>query len=245
MPATILDHTVGATTERGANVSGAQLIRPWKDDSWTTIRIGIRYAGIGDPGTNIATPVFSTGLCSGSVNCAGDTTVAHGLYVGNFRNNVANYTNYIRTSGTNQVLFYDGGNTLYVSKYENQSASAPTHFASVVAQAPPIVVATTGAVLPWRAWWFEVTRDGGGAGIYTGRVPYRNATSFETTNVTQATFLAQMEAATPTFTGMGTNALTNMAIDEATYGVFDHVNLFWDKSSPTIHITDFVVLKIL
>lgn len=244
MSATILDHTVGATTERGANLSAAQILRPWKDDSWTTLRIGVRYCGINDTGANIPNPVWSIGVCSGSTQAVGDPLCAHGLYVGNNRSAVDNYLNMTRTAGADHVMFWDSGNTIYLGKYENSGTVTPFATGPGVCSLPPILVATS-TTPKWRPFWFEITRDGGGAGIYTARSSYRSASTFETGGaISASTFLSQMELVTPSFTGMSYWTHTGLAIDEATYGVFDHINIFWDRLAPTVHISDVVVIKI-
>jgi hypothetical protein len=57
-------------------------------------------------------------------------------------------------------------------------------------------------------------------------------------NVTQDSFLEQMENSTPSLTGYTYSASTTLSVDEATNGVLDAVCLAWDRTSIPLWIAD-------
>lgn len=230
MAATVLDHTVNSTTERGVELSSGQILRPWKDDSWTKIRVGIRYFMINDTGSAPPAGTYRAfGLCSGA---SGPLSVStpHALLTGNFNSSAA-ASSITRGTITGGIRLSSSSN--YLIKIENSSSTA-------VNICPwSIAIQSTSTSFYTSVSWLDITRGT----PYTVRHGYNAANGAV---ISASTFLSQITAAgDPSFTNHSVATVSGGAsIDEATYGTFDHVCVSWNTSLSNPVITDIIVVKL-
>jgi hypothetical protein len=254
MAATILDYTFG-TTDRGVKLSEGEIIRPWKDDSWTKIRVAIRYCALDDPSSApSAGAAFLFGVCSGSTNTLGSATTDHAIFFGNARY-TGTYNPYSQnTSLTDESFSYAMSSTPYakICKRENSLTNTPTDTSiSFNTSFHLNLLGTSVGSSTFYAGcgWLDITR---GSPNYTVRAGFPSIDSTSTTSpaVSRATFLEQMiSSSDPDSAGLIALKATlptakSLAIDEATYGTLDHVCVFWNRSAPTVFIQDIIVVKL-
>jgi hypothetical protein len=66
---------------------------------------------------------------------------------------------------------------------------------------------------------------------------------FVDVNISRTTFLEQMEVAAPSITNYATGTTAGLALDESA-GSFDHLSLFWDRTTPEFEICDIAVSRL-
>jgi len=230
MAATILDHTVSSTTERGVEINQGEILRPWKDDSWTQIRVGMRYFMLNDTGSTPSAGTYSAfGLCSGA---SGPLSVStpHALLTGNF-NSSATAASITRGTVTGGIRLSSTSN--YLIKIENSSRSA------INISPWSIMLQATSSSFYTSVSWLDITRGT----PYVVRHGYNAALG---TVISADTFVTQMQAAgDPAFTNHNIATVSGGAsVDESTYGTFDHVCVSWNINVPTFIVTDLIVVKL-
>jgi hypothetical protein len=62
-------------------------------------------------------------------------------------------------------------------------------------------------------------------------------------DISRTTFLEQMEVAAPSITNYATGTTAGLALDESA-GRFDHLILFWDRTTPEFEICDIAVSRL-
>lgn len=253
MAATILDYTF-QDTERGVLLEEGEILRPWKDDSWTTIRVGIRFTTINDYGDDLPTgTIFKLGLCSGSTNTLGSATTDHGIFYGNILNASGfgqllwNNTSY-NISGNPLVVYTDASCILFGLHVNSSSYTIPANTSNFRMWG---AASSNTTITPYGAVYFQLTR-GGSPTTYKVRVGYLSVSNTPTVaypSVSRDTFIAEMQATTPNFAPWCANSSDStsiLSIDESTNGTFDHANFFWNRSSSVAapFVSDFMVVKL-
>jgi hypothetical protein len=92
-----------------------------------------------------------------------------------------------------------------------------------------------------RCLMFDITR---GAPNYTVKVFYPDSNA-AVSLTTRTTFLSQLEATTPTLLYHANGSDRTVAVNEATDGVLDHVNIWWNRSAPAVSIDDVSIVRLL
>lgn len=197
------------------------------DRSWALVRIGLRYC-LADSGANLSSVSLHVGLCSGNTDIFGDGGSAPTHFFG--INMTGNFGTLARTAGppARYTANFTAGET-----WVNGALSAGSP--SDMETASQFIGATdTNRTLLFVDIFRRTTN-------YSCRY-FRN-TSTAVTDVSKATFDAQVLLTTPTVTNHSFVATQAWACNEATNGYFDHVNLSWVNSS-TIKISDIAVVRL-
>lgn len=242
MSATVLEYTFG-TTDRGVKLSEGEIIRPWKDDSWTTIRVGVRFCALDDTGSApTAGSSLLFGVCSGSTNTVTSATTDHAILVGNsYGAGSAGYTSSTFSDADAFGARYGTPNPRIIKK-ENSSTGVYT-VGSTVGLSFIGNTASSATFFSCVAS-LDITR----AATYTFRycVPDIGTGTVDVITTSQADFLAQMTASSPSLSRHTTSSVINSTttIDEATYGTLDHVTFSWNRAAPTMFIQDIIVVKL-
>lgn len=232
MPSTIGSETISAVPDKRIILTNSNFARPFLiAGGWTKIRISMRLA-ITDSGANItSSPRFAIGLCSGETNIFQDATTTHWC---GFINNSATWT---RDAGP--PIGYNIGGALpwAVSK---RIGSTTTMNASTITGISNTVLYEK-STANRTAMFVTITK---GSPNYTFSIFSRNTPA--ASDVTLATFLAQVDLAIPAMTNHGSDngTFNTIAIDEGANGTFDHVNIAWDRSGPQIHVSDLGISKL-
>jgi hypothetical protein len=226
MAVTILSRTISSVGDKRIVVSNGTFVRPIPfGTSWTQLRFGIRFH-IRDSGATLTgTPRFVMGVCSGSSNIYGDSSTT-------------NFAGIRTNSGT-------------------WTRSATNYEVTVNMFAPTKKVATTitdGTVLntSWRlpngaavpsadrgVFFVDVNK---GSPNYTFDI-FKLSSGAALVDISRTTFLEQMEVAAPSITNYATGTTAGLALDESA-GSFDHLSLFWDRTTPEFEICDIAVSRL-
>jgi hypothetical protein len=189
--------------------------------SWTKIRIGIRFSvGVSyNPATAIfGTPRLYLGMCN--FDKGGPATMSQ----------VAHFIG-LRNTGTAPPA--NGGGTSWTF-----AMSPSMRVNSIFTDATGLggtYRTSDGTTLCMAA--VEINKTTPGATVISHFRPTNSVTGIF--NVTQDSFLEQMENSTPSLTGYSYNASgTTFNVDEATNGVLDSVCLAWDRTSIPLWIAD-------
>lgn len=253
MPALIQDITGGAETSRVVLLQNAQLYRKIRDNNWDTLRIGV-LLGLDDAAGAAAAEgaTLALGLCSGASDGIGSETPGHWVGLVTW-GNVKGAVSFVRTTA-----YVAGART---SIPFGNTAATSAHVGKVVGGV--WTAGGTASSLESEYGHFWSTQDGNGtvkngqkalfvtvtkgAPNYTVRVLYPNG-SATTANagfpVPRGVFLAQMDAATPSIHQHALGTARAFAVDEATDGTLDHVNIWWNRTSPGFWIDDISVVKL-
>ena len=235
MSALIEDYTFASVTEIGAEISNSQIIRKLLPATWSKARVAVRLSVLQDSGAAPTSgAVFAFGLCSGSTACLGDATPAHVVGFGNYTGAGAVQALTRGVGGTNGFSFSTGAN-VFAFKFVNGVFTA-----SSAHQGTPI---TTGVISAPAAFytcfhWLTITK-----GSPNWTFSHGNVTNF--TFNSAATFIAEMESATPAPVNHVTQADVTIPVNEGTNGTLDHFNLWWNRSAPTVFVHDVAVIKLL
>jgi len=210
------------------SLTASNFCRPFAfADGWTSMRIAMRLIMTNTAANLTSTPRFYVGLCSGNTNMAMDATTTH-------------FFGCITTSPT--WTYAAGPPALYDTSLFYRGASRIGTTLTVSAGSIGTLYMMADATTMNRQFFcVDITK---GSPNYTvGSGLYRvNGTSGD---VTTANFLATIPLSTMSFTNHTVGAaITTLACDEATYGTLDHVNIGWDRASPTIEISDLALVKL-
>ena len=193
--------------------------------SWTKVRVGIRYC-VSDTGANMTGVQFGVGICAGSTNINGDASPSH--YLG------------FRLVGNSAILVRGAGPPVnYLWNY----TAATVVVAGVVSDSGDIeggnyytAAANTNRVL----LFCDISKS-----FNTYTLNYFRNTNIACSDVSQATFDAQVLAQTPVVTDHAYSNSTTRTADEATNGLFDHINLSWvNTSGATLKISDIAAVRL-
>ena len=199
---------------------------PCLSRSWVKVRIGIRFC-TADSGTNVTTASFRVGLAAG-----------------------ASFYGQGGSNPTHEALFLVTGNsstwnrTNAATPYYNSAFSAGEGYANGVGYTGSAADIEDGTGVFFASdtnrscIFFEFTKGT----PWTMRY-FRN-TSGSPTDVSDSTFLSQLQAVNPSIANHSFNGGSTMTVNEATYGYFTHVALHWNQTNPVLKISDVAVAVI-
>lgn len=223
MAITILDRTISAVVDKRIVVSNGTWVRPIPFATWSQLRFGIRFH-MRDSGANLTgTPRFVMGVCSGSTNIYGDASTDN--FAG-IRTNSATWTRSAADYSVAVNAFVPTkkvGSTITDGTILNTTMRFTNGAAAATADRGVIFV--------------DVNK---GSPNYTFDI-FRAGTSVA--DISQMTFLEQMEVGAPSITNYSTVTTAAFAVDE-TGGSFDHLSFFWDRTTPEIEICDIAVARL-
>lgn len=237
MSNTIKLRTISSIDDKRARLSNSNFARLWSNDlgtNWTKIRVGGRIS-IDDTGTTItSTPVLAIGICSGTSNIFMDATTTHWAGV------VSNGANWPNASANANTGFYEiGGNwpfSVTSGFYVAKRIGSTTTVGSQMTGDFQFIMANT---VKATAFMLDITK---GSPNFTYALLWADQTG--TAHVTSDTLLAQLPLASPSISSHGYTGNFTQAIDEATNGYFNAVNISWDRTSPAIEISDIAVVRL-
>lgn len=241
MAATILDYVYTGVTERGVELSEGQILRPWKDDSWTKIRVGVRATSTNDPNTAIGqahnTPLpagswIKMGICSGTSGF-GSASTTHGIFTGNIGTNPDPSTLTYRFSTSNYYYAFTTTTVAAVqvgTSWTKTAGSFLNYFFPCTLSSNPL----------YFMYSLDVERTS--ASVCTMRI--FNVSTLIPTNLTRDAFLSQITSSTPSLSNYTYQTAQTLSVDESANGVFDYFNIWWNRSYLTPHISDVAVVKL-
>jgi hypothetical protein len=235
MGSTIKLRTVSSVADKRIVLSNSHFCYPVPLGLWTKARIGIRV-NMTDTGANFGAAVFAAGLCSGSANIYGDVSTTH------FVGCVSADTQWDR------LAFISGIYTTHlgpvVSFATKKVGTTETRTSNGGGSGPgPFVSCYSAAADPQKRklYFVDITK---GSPNYTIFCLRSDLTADP--DPSKADFLAQMIAATPSYSGHSyCDTARTIAVDEATDGTLDHVNFSWNVTDPKIEICDWAVASII
>lgn len=226
--------TVSAVDDKRIVLSNSQFARPIPfGTTWNKIRIGVRLDCTTSGGNLTGTPRFAVGLCSGNTDLYGDATTTH--FVG-VRTNEATWTL------TNSNRYLVNGSTLSPHKKVGTIFTAGTAFFPGVQWGIGAGAATP--VADRTQFILEITK---GSPNFTLQMlgwinPGGVAAPVDNSDVA---FYTNMEGAgNPAATNHTFSAANTLAVDEGVSGSFDHINIFWDRTTSEIELSDLAVARI-
>lgn len=223
--ATIIQRTISAATETAVQLTNAAFARQCSIPSgWNTIRVGVRAHWTNNGGAGLAsTPRFGLGFCKGVTNILGGATCDH--FVGVIST---------QASWTNQVTFF-GGNTMAPAKKVGTTLTVGSNYAGI-------------AVMPNKADSATADREVFFVDILKGSPNYTISlfcgNSGTLTDISSASFLSQMQLASPSLGSHASAGSLAIAVDEAANGVLDAVNVWWDHADSLCEICDIAVVRL-
>lgn len=196
--------------------------------SWNSVRVAIRYAG-NNTGANIAgTPRLAVGLCAGTSNIFLDASTTH--WVGALTN-LATWTWHAASGGN---MAYYGANWAAAKKIGSTITIGGTMSTCSI---------TADATTTTRRFMFVDIIKGSPNYTINGFYP-AGVNVAAAPDVLYTDWLSQFDVASPSFTNHTYNSGTTLAVDEATDGTLNAVNVAWNQLTPTIEICDVAVLRL-
>ena len=181
-------------------------------------------------GANLTgTPLFGIGLCAGTSNILLDATTTH--FVGMISNG-ATWT-YAAAAAGNMTRYGMGNSTLTPGKRVGSTISVFSGFAT----APFFTADATTATR--RMMFVDLTK---GSPNFTFAALFCSGTA-ASPDVLDTDFLAQVVLSTPSFTNHTYSGGSTLAVSE-TDGTLTHVNVAWNRSTPTFEICDLAVVQL-
>ena len=230
----IRSRTIGGLEDKRVQLSNANFARLWSSDlgtSWTKIRVGCRLS-MEDSGASItSTPRFAFGICSGTSNIFMDSTTTHWAGVISYESSWGRYV-----TPAKYDLSGESGACMKVAKRIGSTLTEGSTIAGARLCIADCTVASRTVI------FLDITK---GSPNFTFDLFswQNNIGNGAMADVTLSTYLTQVSLSNPSVTNHSTTSATQ-AIDEATYGYFNAVNIGWDRSSPTIEISDLAVVKL-
>ena len=222
--------TFSSIEDKRIQLANSNFARLWASSlgtSWTKVRIGCR-ASMGDTGANLSgTPNFAFGICSGTSNIYFDATTTHwcGLK--------STDSSWLRVTSSPAAYAMSNATTPpQITKKVNTTVT----IGGAWDQSPRLINVTTEN----RSCLFaDITK---GSPNFTVALFSRNVNT--ASDVTLETYLTNVELSSPSVTNHIMSNNQTQAIDEATNGYFNAVNIGWDRTSPVIELSDIAVVKI-
>lgn len=221
MASTIVSRTISAANENAISMVNSQFARTLTiGTTWNVIRVGLRLH-MGTTGADLTgTPRFFVGLSKGTTNIFGDSTTDHAV---GMVSAAATWTN----GGT----YYYDGSLFKPAKRVSTTLTVGTTFGQSVIASP--------ATSANRCLCFiDITK--GSPNFSFKHFCQATAT---TTDVSVATFMAQMEASTPSLAQHTYYGPQTLAVDESVDGYLDSVCVAWDRAALAIEICDLAVTR--
>lgn len=222
-------------SEKTAKVPNGQIGVPLPFSTWSSIRIGLRFA-LEDTGANLAgTPRLIYGLTSGSSNWFADPSCAH--FVG-VKSRIVTWTRSVLTNN----IFLSGTNMWQPLKKIGVTETN----ASGVTGATTYVGLTRSGLPLYGVDFLHITK---GSPNYTLQTLDPSTSNAAYTSITETNFLNLMEseAVTTSISPWGTlvySTAQTLAVDEVVDGTLDHLFLSWDRSSPALLLADIAVARL-
>jgi hypothetical protein len=198
--------------------------------NWTQLRVAIRFS-MEDPGADMTSqPTFSLGVCSGTANPFNNGSATTDHWVG-LRSTMATWA---RSAGPPPYT------TLYPYTMRPYKRVGTTY-----SYAP----GTNNLLYAWYVLYGTSIRQVFAVDITKGSpnftITYVARTGISNPDdVSKETFLQQISLLTPNIPGHSRSGTGNpIAVDEATDGYLNAVNVAWDRSSPKLEISDLAVVR--
>lgn len=245
MPATIRNKTLASITEQGVKLENAQIFRKLKNNDWNSIQIGLRMIMDDSTGANpSAGSVFGFGLCSGNTNGLGSLVRGHIVFASTYLTTGAAGGFVGSSEGTDgnwRGVSSSGGSS---AKFVNDVFTSGGAWSGIVGTLYFLMEPAATATNFWNTcFYLRITKGTPNWSI----LPIFNGSS-TLANRTRAQWLSFAEsngAASSAPIGYNYSAATRtIAVDEATDGVLDHVNVWWNRSAPSILITDISIARL-
>lgn len=194
--------------------------------NWVKIRIGMRIC-MSDGGGDLNGCNFWVGVCSGNTSIYGDVSgPAHAFGMSLFGNGFS-------------VLARATAPTRYLSTVSGVTTTVAGVQTGAGADCEPATANIFCSDTSRTAYFVDITK-----GSPNFSATYFRNTSATATDLDKATFDAQVIMAVPTITNHGMSNASVSGVDEATNGYFDHINVYWSRST-TIKISDLTVVRLL
>jgi hypothetical protein len=218
MPSTTLIRTIGGVQDERVVMSNSHWARPHGVAVWSKLRIAF-WISMRDGGATLtSSPIFAVGLSSGSANILGDLATTH--FVG------------MKTTGTT-MPYIPGPPPLY-QLYPMESGK----MIGATWTAAAVWLSTSGYIMADApagnrcCLLIDITK--GSPNFTLNGYARINGTAGD---IDEATFKAQSELNVATLTNHALGNSGTVAVDEATDGVLDHINVSWDRTTPEIEIS--------
>lgn len=225
---TIKERTFSSIVDRRIKLTNSNFARLWSTDvgtTWTAIRVACRIS-MEDTGSSLtSTPRFPIGICSGTSNIFMDATTTHWM------GSISNAAGWARSTSPVRYDLNDGvTNSFFASKRIGSALTVGSLIQGGNCQWKEVSLGIRSVYI------LQITK---GSPNFTLVNMINNATA----DVSLDTYLSQLSLSTPAFTSHTWGGSTTIAIDEATNGYFNAINIAWDRTSPAIEISDLAVVK--
>lgn len=233
MSTTIKTRTFSSVQDNRVVLSNSQFARPFNIPTWTTLRIALRL-NMNNTASDLANAFFYVGLSSGSANKIMDATTTNWIGV---KSNQASlpWTYY----GGSPVEYY-GPSFRSTKRVNTTTTDNATAITTGIKFALPADASLAKRVL----MFVDISKDTPGAGTYTINIPlYFSSDAASVVDASVADFITQSEASTPAFANHIAGTSRTLAADESA-GAFNHINIGWDQTTPTIEICDHKIFQI-
>lgn len=208
--------TISGSPEAAAQLSGGSFARKISlPVGWSKVRVGIRLHLTSTGAALTGSNSVAIGLCSGLTNTFGDVTTTH--WAGLYSDDVNFFT-------TDRYAW-----ATYPSKKVGTTITKGTRSTDVY-----IGAGAASASADIALFFVDITK---GSPNYTFNLFLHSANSTPG-NFTNADFLSFMQQATPSNTGYTYTSNVTVAVDEATDGVFDSINLYWSTTQIAMEVCD-------
>jgi hypothetical protein len=222
MGCSIILRNIGGVDDKRISMSQGQFGRLMSmGNNWNTARIAVRLT-IGDTGAQIVSPNLYLGFCSGTAALVGDANTANfiGMRLG------SGATNYLRNAGP--PVYYTISSQHPMKKVGGVVTASASIGAACCLMADPA----------YRALFMvEIAK---GSPNWTVKLFCKTGSTAVDVSVDQ--FLDLITVDSPTLSGHQFYSAANVAFDEVA-GVINTVNLYWDKTTPAVEISDLAVVR--
>lgn len=224
----IKSRTYSSIVDNRIALSNSNFARPHGVGSWSKLRVALRISGT-DSGASLTAPEFAFGLCAGTTNIYKDGTTDH--FAG-----MRTTGNWTRTTNSGILNYQTGGGIWQPFKRIGTTTTTSTNLAGA-----GIIVSANAATVATRYLLFlDILK---GSPNYTFSLFDPNGGNFAA-DATASDFLTQAVLTTPSFSGHVVNASATLAVDEATNGTLNCVNLYWDQIDPKIELSDLAIVRL-
>jgi hypothetical protein len=240
-----ITRTVRGETKKRLSIEGSYIDSLIVGATWTKIRLGMRFSVTHNASVS-SPPSIYFGLASSSGNVVGQPTPKHFLGV---KTNAATWG--YGQSTINGSLLTSGMSTVRIISGSESANAIGVQGGNIVLNnnAPVLACSTTDGTDDSSAllygYFIEITKGSPNYNIALWAVGSTDSSNSQrpNRNITNEKFMDYMDAASPP---TGTNQLvaignTNYAINEATDGVLDTVNVAWMGSAFPIEIANLEV----
>ena len=214
--------TISGNPETAAQLSGGSFARQISlPVGWSKVRVGIRLHLTSTGAALTGSNSVAIGLCSGLTNTFGDVTTTH--WAGFYSDDI-NFFN------TNRYAW-----ATYPSKKVGTTITKGTRSNDV-----RIGAGAASATADIALFFVDITK---GSPNYTFNL-FIHTTDGAPANTTNADFLSFMQQATPSLSEYTYTSNVTLAVDEATDGVFDSINIFWSTTQIAMEVCDVGLVRL-